>query len=62
MIKSRRRAKGDMSFLPGCVKKGYSKKIHAETVLEREHSKSDMIVYKCPRCSKFHIGHDKYTS
>lgn len=44
-----------------CHKVGYSKKSHADDQIKRKHESDPTITsYKCPRCGKFHVGHDKF--
>ena len=45
----------------GCWKKSYSKKAHAEAIaasLLRREGESTIWAYKCPRCGRFHVGHN----
>lgn len=46
----------------GCVKRGFSKRKHAEAALAKIRDVSgslSMRVYRCTRCGKWHMGHDK---
>lgn len=44
-------------------KMGYSTKQRAKLVIRRLRSRQgDLVVYRCPHCSRFHIGNDRPTN
>lgn len=47
----------------GCWKKAYAKKAHAVDVareMRRKHGDERLHAYKCSRCGRYHVGHDKF--